>query len=99
MRAPAPSVCLSLAKLIVPVHSLGRHGVEAFSMFSVEVSFKFTLPCICYMDFVNEKKSSHSFTVEETGTSASVEFRIPHSLPRMPNPFVQPEVCLVVGVQ
>lgn len=56
MRAPAPSVYLSLAKLIVPVHSLGRHRVEAFCMFSVEVSFKFTLPCICYMDFVNEKK-------------------------------------------
>lgn len=56
MRVPTPSVSLSLAKLIVPVHSLGRHRVEASSMFSVEVSFKFTLLCICYMDFVSGKK-------------------------------------------
>lgn len=98
MRVPTPSVCLSLAKLIVPVHSLGRHRVEASSMFSVEVSFKFTLLCVCYMDFVSGKKSSHSFSVEEKGTSASVEFRICHSLPRMPNPSVQPEVSYMMSV-
>lgn len=46
-ESPRPICVSEPGQAIVPVHSLGRHRVEAFSMFSVEVSFKFTLLCIC----------------------------------------------------